>query len=112
MGSKSVKSSTRNAGTEYSVNSFFRADKRYPLYSVEEIVEFMDTELVFGKEYPHSYFNDDCLGLLLDRIHEAGCTNLFSIIVSQVFAKFKLQTLKLLLILRVLNLILKNSLKD
>jgi hypothetical protein len=91
---------------------FFRTDKRYPLYSVEEIVEFMDTELVFGKEYPHSYFNDDCLGLLLDRIHEAGCTNLFSIIVSQVFAKFKLQTLKLLLILRVLNLILKNSLKD
>ena len=69
---------------------FFRADKRYPLYSIEEIFEFMDTELVFGKEYPHSYFNDDCLGLLLDRVHEVGCPNLFSIIVSQVFAKFKI----------------------
>lgn len=69
---------------------FFRADKRYPLCSVEEIVEFMDTELVFGKDYPHSYFNDHCLGLLLDRIHEAGCTSLFGMIVSQVFANFKI----------------------
>jgi len=72
------------------LTSFFRADKRYPLCSVEEIVEFMDTKLVFGKEYPHSYFNDDCLGLLLDRVHEAGCTGLFSMIVLQVFAKFKI----------------------
>ncbi|WP_048173502.1 DUF4277 domain-containing protein [Methanosarcina siciliae] len=69
---------------------FFRADKRYPLCSVEEIVEFMDTELVFGKDYPHSYFNDDCLGLLLDRVHEAGCPGLFSMVVSQVFANFKI----------------------
>jgi len=69
---------------------FFRADKRYPLCSVEEIVEFMDTELVFGVDYPHSYFNDHCLGLLLDRVHEAGCTGLFSMIVSQVFAKFRI----------------------
>ena len=69
---------------------FFRADKRYPLCSVEEIVEFMDTKLVFGKEYPHSYFNDDCLGLLLDRVHEAGCTGLFSMVALQVFAKLKI----------------------
>lgn len=69
---------------------FFRADKRYPLCSVEEIVEFVDTKLVFGKEYPHSYFNDDCLGLLLDRVHEAGCVGLFSMIASQVFAKLKI----------------------
>jgi len=69
---------------------FFRADKRYPLCSVEEIVEFMDINLVFGKEYPYSYFNDDCLGLLLDRVHEAGCTGLFSMIILQVFAKLKI----------------------
>src|SRR5450759_1234592 len=69
---------------------FFRADKRYPLCSVEEIIEFVDTKLVFGKEYPHSYFNDDCLGLLLDRVHEAGCVGLFSMIASQVFAKLKI----------------------
>jgi len=69
---------------------FFRADKRYPLCSIEEIVEFMDTKLVFGKEYPHSYFNDDCLGLLLDRVHEAGCTGLFSMVALQVFAKLKI----------------------
>ncbi|AKB37103.1 hypothetical protein MSSAC_2513 [Methanosarcina siciliae C2J] len=69
---------------------FFRADKRYPLCSVEEIVEFMDAELVFGVDYPPSYFNDHCLGLLLDRVHEAGCTGLFSMIVSQVFAKFRI----------------------
>ena len=50
----------------------------------------MDTKLVFGKEYPHSYFNDDCLGLLLDRVHESGCTGLFSMIVLQVFAKLKI----------------------
>lgn len=69
---------------------FFRTDKRYPLCSVEEIVEFMDSKLVFGKEYPNFYFNDDCLGLLLDRIHEAGCSSLFSMIVLQTFVKFKI----------------------
>jgi transposase len=68
---------------------FFRSDKRYPLCSVEEIIEFIDSKLVFGKEYPHSYFNDDCLGLLLDRVHEAGCTGLFSMVALQVFAKLK-----------------------
>ena len=72
------------------LNPFFRADKRYPLYSVEEIVEYIDSKLVFGKEYPHSYFNDDCLGRLLDRVHEAGCTGLFSMIILQVFAKLKI----------------------
>ncbi|MDQ1254053.1 MAG: hypothetical protein QG646_3267 [Euryarchaeota archaeon] len=72
------------------LTSFFRTDKRYPLCSVEEIVEFMDSKLVFGKEFPHSYFNDDCLGLLLDRIHEAGCTGLFSMVALQAFAKLKI----------------------
>jgi hypothetical protein len=42
---------------------FFRADKRYPLCSVEEIVEFMDTKFVFGKEYPHSYLMSEVIGL-------------------------------------------------
>ena len=67
---------------------FFRTDKRFPLYCVEDIVEFMDTKLVFGKEYSHNHFNDDSLGLLLDRIHEAGSSTLFSMIASQVYVNF------------------------
>ncbi len=50
---------------------------RSPLYLVEKHYAEMDVELIFGKGYKSSDFNDDALARTLDKIHAAGAKKVF-----------------------------------
>jgi len=50
---------------------------RSPLYLVERHYAEMDVELIFGKGYKSSDFNDDALARTLDKIHAAGAKKVF-----------------------------------
>jgi len=50
---------------------------RSPLYLVEKHYAEMDVELIFGKGYKSSDFNDDALARTLDKIYAAGAKKVF-----------------------------------
>jgi transposase len=50
---------------------------RSPLYLVEKHYAEMDVELIFGKGFKSSDFNDDALARTLDKIHAAGAKKVF-----------------------------------
>jgi transposase len=50
---------------------------RSPLYLVEKNYAEMDVELIFGKGYKSSDFNDDALARTLDKIYAAGAKKVF-----------------------------------
>ena len=50
---------------------------RSPLYLVEKNYAEMDVELIFGKGFKSSDFNDDALARTLDKIHAAGAKKIF-----------------------------------
>ncbi len=50
---------------------------RSPLYLVEKNYAEMDVELIFGKGFKSSDFNDDALARTLDKIHAAGAKKVF-----------------------------------
>jgi len=50
---------------------------RSPLYLVEKNYAEMDVELIFGKGFKSSDFNDDALARTLDKIHASGAKKVF-----------------------------------
>ncbi len=50
---------------------------RSPLYLVEKNYAEIDVELIFGKGFKSSDFNDDALARTLDKIHAAGAKKVF-----------------------------------
>src|SRR5690554_613789 len=50
---------------------------RIPLYLVEKNYAEMDVELIFGKGFKSSDFNDDALARTLDKIFAAGAKKVF-----------------------------------
>lgn len=51
---------------------------RSPLYLLEDFAGKIDRELLLGKDYDPSQFNDDAAGRFLDRIYEEGSMKLFT----------------------------------
>lgn len=52
--------------------------RRDPLYHVERFYLEQDVELLFGQGVMANNFNDDVLGKVLDKIHDAGSKKVFS----------------------------------
>jgi transposase len=59
---------------------------RVALWRIDESLEHLDLELIFGKDVEASHFNDTRLGLALDHIDAAGCDNILSGIVLKYLA--------------------------
>jgi transposase len=51
---------------------------RTPLYRLHEFFKDRDTELLFGTEIAPAAFNDDAVGRVLDRLHDAGTMKIFT----------------------------------
>lgn len=51
---------------------------RSPLYRLEEFIESLDTELLFGKPINPSDFNDDAVGRVLDKVFKTGTMKIFT----------------------------------
>ena len=65
---------------------------RSPLYHLEKTFEDYDRELLFGKEIPPGYFNDDNVGRVLDRLFEVGTQKIFSALSVRALQRFSLST--------------------
>ena len=65
---------------------------RSPLYHLEKTFEDYDRELLFGKEIPPEYFNDDNVGRVLDRLFEVGTQKIFSALSVRALQRFSLST--------------------
>ena len=51
---------------------------RSPLYHLEKTFADYDQKLLFGRELPPGYFNDDNVGRVMDHIYEVGTQKIFS----------------------------------
>jgi transposase len=65
---------------------------RSPLYHLEKTFEDYDRELLFGKDIPPGYFNDDNVGRVLDRLFEVGTQKIFSALSVRALQRFSLST--------------------
>ena len=65
---------------------------RSPLYHLEKTFEEYSQELLFGKELPPGYFNDDNVGRVMDRLYEVGTQKLFSEMSRSALHRFPLST--------------------
>lgn len=63
---------------------------RSPLYHIERTFAGTDNELLFGKDYLGSEFNDDAIGRTLDKIQSFGCEKLYTELSLGVVKKFSL----------------------
>ena len=65
---------------------------RSPLYHLESTFEEFDREVLFGKEIPLGYFNDDNVGRVLDCLFEIGTQKIFSALSVCAVKRFMLST--------------------
>jgi transposase len=65
---------------------------RSPLYRFERFISELDTELLLGERIDAEKFNDDALGRVLLRLHEAGTGQIFSAIIMRTVKLFDLDT--------------------
>jgi transposase len=65
---------------------------RSPLYQLQDFFELQDTELLFGEPIPFTAFNDDAVGRVLDRLHDAGTMKIFTEISLTACQRFDLAT--------------------
>lgn len=63
---------------------------RSPLYHISQNFEHMDTQFLFGQGVDSADLSDDALGRMLDKIYEAGSTNLFSKIALNAYSRFSI----------------------
>ncbi|MCK5433301.1 MAG: DUF4277 domain-containing protein, partial [Gammaproteobacteria bacterium] len=65
---------------------------RSPLYHLESSFEHCDRELLFGKDVPASYFNDDNVGRTLDHLYATGTKKIFSTLAVSAVQVFGIET--------------------
>jgi len=65
---------------------------RSPLYHVETAFEGCDRAVLFGRELPAAYFNDDNVGRMLDELFETGTQRIFSALSVTALERFSLAT--------------------
>ena len=65
---------------------------RSPLYHLEKTFEDYDQQVLFGQALPPSYFNDDNVGRIMDRIYEVGTQKIFSAISVAAMREFSVST--------------------
>jgi transposase len=65
---------------------------RTPLYRLHEFFEHQDTELLFGSPISANAFNDDAVGRVLDRLHQAGTMKILTEISLGACERFALST--------------------
>jgi len=69
---------------------FMTEDGRIPLYKVSERLKDLDLNLLFEDSIHPEDFTIDAYETLLDRLHEAGCQDIFTTIALQVYQLFPL----------------------
>jgi len=69
---------------------FMTEDCRIPLYKVSERLKDLDLNLLFEDTIHPEDFTIDAYETLLDRLHEAGCQDIFTTIALQVYQLFPL----------------------
>jgi transposase len=65
---------------------------RTPLYRLHEFLQHEDTERLFGTPISSTAFNDDAVGRVLDRLHEAGTMKILTEISLGACERFALST--------------------
>jgi transposase len=65
---------------------------RSPLYHLEKAFEDYDRELLFGRDIPPGYFNDDNVGRVLEALFAAGTQKIFSALSVSSLQGFSLPT--------------------
>lgn len=70
---------------------FMTEDGRIPLYKVSERIKDLDLTLLFDDPVHSEDFTIDAYETLLDRLHEAGCQDIFTTIALQVYELFPLR---------------------
>ncbi|MHB1334840.1 MAG: DUF4277 domain-containing protein [Candidatus Humimicrobiaceae bacterium] len=66
--------------------------ERNPLYRVRDFFSHQDTELVVGEGMKASFFSDDTIARVLDRIFDYGTQKLFSEISLKAVKEFNIDT--------------------
>lgn len=69
---------------------FVTEDGRIPLYRASEKLRELDLRLLFDDPVQPDDFTGDAYAAMLDRLHEAGCQDIFATIVIQVYQIFPL----------------------
>ncbi len=69
---------------------FMSENGRIPLYKVSERLEDLDLDLLFEESVQLTDFTSHAFATLLDRLHEAGCQDIFTSISLQVYELFGL----------------------
>jgi len=64
------------------------ADIRYPLYQIKRNFDGMDIELLFKPGITSDCLNDDAIGRTLDKIANAGCSDIYSKIALNGYSSF------------------------
>src|SRR5919199_4315865 len=64
---------------------------RSPLYRLEEVFAYQDTELLLGKAIPPQAFTDDTVGRVLDRLYDFGTLRLFTACAVRASIRFGLE---------------------
>ena len=65
---------------------------RSPLYHLESAFEAYDRAVLFGREMPPDYFNDDNVGRVLEHIFDVGTQQIFSALSVSALRRFELST--------------------
>jgi hypothetical protein len=65
---------------------------RSPLYHLEKAFEDYDRELLFGRDIPADYFNDDNVGRVFDALFAVGTQKIFSALSVSSLQNFSLPT--------------------
>lgn len=65
---------------------------RSPLYHLEKAFEDYDQELLFGRDLPPGYFNDDNVGRVFDALFAVGTKRIFSALSASALQNFSLST--------------------
>ena len=65
---------------------------RSPLYHLEKAFEDYDRELLFGRDLPPGYFNDDNVGRVFDALFAVGTQKIFSALSVSALQRFSLPT--------------------
>jgi transposase len=63
---------------------------RSPLYRLEEFIESLDTELLFGQPINPSDFNDDAVGRVLDKVFKTGTMKIFTELAKRALLVFRI----------------------
>ena len=75
---------------------YLSKDRRIPIYRVEESYQTVDMSLLFNGEFSAQDLTDDSIGRMLDRFHEAGCTEFFTELALSAYRKLGIDFSKFL----------------